>query len=273
MYLAVDIGGTKTFVASINEAGDITERFRFPTSKDYTTFIDDLAKSVDKLSTKTFVACGVGAPGKIDRSSGIGQSMGNLPWVQAPIADDISKLANCPVVVDNDANLAGLSEAKLLSDGARIVLYVTIGTGIGTAVVIDGKLALPDSEGGHMLVEHDGKLQKWEAFASGRAIMQRYGKPAAEITDPEAWKYIAHVLTVGLIDLIAFAQPDAIIFGGGVSKHYLRLQQPLMSELEKYETPLVPIPPIYQAQRPEEAVLFGCYELAKMPHGTPTRTA
>lgn len=271
MYLAVDVGGTKTFVASITDDGVIKERLRFLTPKDYDSFTQELAKNVAKLSTKQFIAAGISAPGKIDHENGLGIAMGNLPWRNVPIKKDMEKLAGCPVILENDAKLAALSEAILLKDTYNEVLYVTIGTGIGVGIVVDRQLVLPDSEGGHMILEYDGRMQKWESFASGRAIVERFGKPASDITDPAAWNSISHALAVGLIDLIAFAQPEVIILGGGVSRHFAKFEKPLLSELKKYETPMVPIPDIKVAQRPEEAVLFGCFELARRTYGTDSK--
>lgn len=270
MYLAVDVGGTKTFVASITDEGVIDDCFRFLTPKDYTFFTEELAKNVAKLSTKKFIAAGISAPGKIDHKNGLGVVMGNLPWKNVPIKNDLKELVDCPVVLENDAKLAALSEAILLKNTYNEVLYITIGTGIGVGVVINQELVLPDSEGGHMVLEYDGRMQKWESFASGRAIVERYGKPASEITDFATWNSISHALAVGIIDLIAFAQPEVIILGGGVSRHFSKFQKPLLAELKKYETPMVPIPDIRIAQRPEEAVLFGCFEMARRVYEAPS---
>jgi predicted NBD/HSP70 family sugar kinase len=150
------------------------------------------------------------------------------------------------------------------------VLYVTVSTGIGTGIItnrtIDPEFA--DSEGGHIMLEHKGKLQMWEHFASGKAIVRRFGKRASEIKDDKTWKLIAHDIALGLYDLTAFIQPDAVVLGGGVMAHLGKFDDLLLQELHKYTTPLTPIPPILQAQRPDEAVVYGCYDLAKSVYGT-----
>ena len=265
MYLAVDIGGTKTLVASLTNEGVITERLRFETPPNFNDFINLLAKNVEKLTTDNFLACGVGVPGRLNRDKGIGIAMGNLPWKNVPVKERIQKIVHCPVIVDNDANLAGLSEAMLVKHTYDRVLYVTISTGIGTGIIVDQAIdaAFADSEGGQMLLEHNDKLQQWEDFASGSAIVRRYGKRAHDITDAPTWKHIAHDLAVGLIDLIAVIQPQIIIIGGSVGTYLERFKEPLVEALKDYATPLVPIPPIAKAKRPEDAVLYGCYDLAK----------
>jgi len=269
MYLGIDIGGTKTLLASLNNDGVITESLRFETPKKYDDFKQLLANTVVDLSTKEFVACGVGVPGKVDRKRGIGLAMGNLPWQNVPLESDIKKAVRCPVILDNDANLAGLSEAMLVKHAYDRVLYVTVSTGIGTGIIVDQKIepAFADSEGGQMLLEHNDKLEPWEDFASGSAIVQRYGKKARDITDEATWKHISHDLALGLIDLIAVMQPQVIIIGGSVGHYLDRYKEHLLAALRRYEMPLVPIPPIIKAKRPEEAVIYGCYDLAKSVYG------
>ena len=270
MYLAIDVGGTKTLVASLNEQGVIQECVKFHTPRTYASFREEVANTVVTLSTKKFIAAGVAAPGRINRKKGIGIAMGNLPWKNVPIKADIEKIAHCPVVLENDAKLAGLSEAMLLKKEYNNVLYVTFGTGIGTAIIINQQIhpAFADAEGGHILLEYGGKLQKWEEIASGKAIVRRFGKPASQITDPETWRQIARNISIGLLDIIAITQPEVIVLGGGVGRHFAKFENLLKEELKRYETPLIPIPPLRGAARPDEAVLFGCYDLAKEVYGT-----
>jgi predicted NBD/HSP70 family sugar kinase len=117
------------------------------------------------------------------------------------------------------------------------------------------------------MLEHEGRTQKWEDFASGRAIVNKFGKRASDITDHNAWKTIARNIAIGLFDLITFIQPDAVVLGGGVSTHLENFNDLLIDGLKQFETPISPIPPIYRAQRPEEAVVYGCYDLAKSRYG------
>lgn len=274
MYLGIDIGGTKTLVASLDDRGVIQEEFRFPTPKLYSDFLKKLAENVANLSTNKFIAAGVGAPGKIERDHGVGVAFGNLPWHGVHLREDIQELTNCPVVVENDANLAGLSEAMLLKHHQK-VLYVTISTGIGTGFIVDQQIDpnLADSEGGHMMLEHNGKLEAWEDFASGRAIVQRFGKRASDITDNHTWQIIAHDVALGLIDLIALIEPNVIVLGGGVSTYFDKFGEYLQTYLKQYDNPLITLPEIRVAARPEQAVVYGCYDLAKALYGKATSGA
>lgn len=269
MYLAIDIGGTKTLVAALTNEGVITERVKFPTPDEYKDFLVALAENFDQLKTKEFIACGLAAPGQIDREKGVVIAFGNRPWRNVPLLADVKRIVDCPTIVENDANLAGLSEAMLVKDKYNHVLYVTVSTGIGTGIIVNQRIdpTFADSEGGHILLEHDDKLMRWEDFASGRAIAKRYGKMAKDIHDDATWKHIARDLATGVMALLAIVQPEVVIIGGGVGSYTERYQKHLIDELKRYEMPVVPIPPIIGAKRPEDAVVYGCYDLAKMTYG------
>lgn len=266
MFGAVDIGGTKTLVAVFNKDGQIEKKIRFLTPPSYSDFKALLADNVVKLSTTKCLLATVAAPGKIDRSRGVGIAFGNLKWLSVPLRDDIEKMFKCPVLVENDAKLAGLSEAiALQKEKYRKVLYVTISTGINSGLIINGVIDsdFEDSEVGQMLLDHDGKLERWEDFASGKAITATFGKPAKDITDPKAWHSIAHNIALGLIDLIANLTPDAIVIGGGVGAHFEKFKDLLLDDLAIYQNNLLAIPPIMKAVRAEEAVIYGCYDFSK----------
>ena len=269
MYLGVDIGGTKTLLASFSEKGDVTEQLKFATPKNYDAFLRNFTDIKDMLREKDFRAAGVAVPGRLDRKRGRVIALGNLPWENEPIQADLEKILACPVVIENDTKLAGLSEALLVKKDFKKVLFITISTGISAGLIIDGIIdpEFADSESGHMLLEHKGKLQTWESFASGHAIVKKYGKMAQDITGETAWKSIAHNIALGVIDLIAVVQPEVILIGGGVGAHFDKFGGYLHAELKRYEMPLVPIPPVKMAQRPEEAGIYGCFEIAKSRHG------
>ena len=267
MYLAVDIGGTKTLLAAITQSGKIHASRKFDTPKIYAQFLKLLDENIKALDCD-FLSGVVAAPGKINRKTGVVIAFGNLDWKNIPLLDDVESIAQCPMHVENDTKLAGLSEAIYIKDEFKKVLYLTISTGINSALIVNGVIDedLIDSESGDMLFEHDGKLQKWESFASGKAIVEKYGKRASEITSAKDWVAISRNIALGLINLIAVIQPDAIIIGGGVGSHFKKFQAPLHDRLKQLEMPIVPIPPVRGARRPEEAVIFGCYYLAKSYH-------
>lgn len=265
MYAGIDIGGTKTLVASLDDDGTITQKIRFEACQDYDDQLEAMARAFTELKQKNFVSGAAGVPVTVfDRAHGRAMSFGNLPWRKVPIVADLERLAECPMIVENDAKLAGLSEAMLHKNKSR-VLYVTVSTGIGYSLTVDGRIDTNIGDGGGrtLLLEHKGKRMPWEDFASGRAIVARYGKKAQDITDIATWRRIAYDLSIGFIELIAIMQPNIIVIGGSVGSYFERYGELLSGELRKLETPMLTIPPIVPARRPEEAVLFGCYEIAK----------
>lgn len=268
MYLAVDVGGTKTLLASFEEAtGKLVSKTQFPTAKVYQDFLGDIETHVAELEADTFSAAGVAIPGIVDRENGIGISYGNLDWQNNPVTKDLTDLLNCPVYLENDAKAGGLSEALLIKSEFSNVLYLTIGTGIGIAHIVDGVNDLTvDDIGGHgLMIDFEGKAQPWEDFAGGSAIVKKFGKRASEITNPGEWKEIAHNLGVGILQLLQEYHPEVIIFSGGVGNYFKYFSEPLKSELEQAG---ITVPELRQAQSPDLAVVYGCYELIKQNHGS-----
>lgn len=270
MYAAVDIGGTKTLVTSFSEDGTLNESIKFPTPPEYEIFISELANNVDKLTTRDFKAVGVAVPEKIDHHKGTLIDGGNLHWRNISIEADMERIFQAPVRVENDAKTAAIAEARLAGPDFETVVYITFSTGIGVGVCVNGNIdnTLRDSEAGLMHVEHNDKMVPWEHLASGKAIVAKYGKRASELDDAKAWTEVAHQMAKGILTIIAIVQPDLILIGGGVGSHFAKFEKPLLEELKKYENPLAPTPPIKMAAHPEEAVVYGCYELAKdISHG------
>jgi predicted NBD/HSP70 family sugar kinase len=263
----IDVGGTKTLLAVFNHNGEIIDQYKLPTNKNYDRFIDETRQAVkEKLSAHEFKACCCAIPGIVDFKTGSGLSFGNLSWKNVPVKKDLEKtLTHVPIFINNDTKLAGLSEAILLHKKYSKVLYLTVSTGISAGLIINEKIdeVLATSEPGQMLLEHDGKIRIWEDFASGRALVRRYGKRASEIDDPVIWKSFSNNLALGIFELLATIQPEVLVIGGGVGAHLEKFKVYLNDKLEKMESDMVKIPPILKAKRPEEAVIYGCYEFIK----------
>jgi glucokinase len=191
-----------------------------------------------------------------------------LNWHNKPLADDLrSIIGNVPIIIENDANLAALSEANNLNKIEQKVIYITFSTGIGTGFVENGILVpeLLDSEGGHLVFEHNGKNMDWESFAAGRIIVEKYGKKAAEIEDPKAWQEIAQNMAIGIVDCCAIFPASTVIIGGSVGTHFSKYHKPLKSAVKELlkSTSMIKMPKIVKAKEPEEAVIRGCVILAK----------
>jgi predicted NBD/HSP70 family sugar kinase len=270
MYVGIDIGGTKTLATVLNNDGKIVEQTKFPTAKNYDHFLLELRNALAHFKHTEFKAGGVGMPvTSFQRDHGRGVSFGNLPWHCVSVQHDIEKIVHCPIVLENDAKMAALSEALLLKKTFDKVLYVTVSTGIGYGFIDSGKIDTNVGDGGGrtILLDHRGKMTPWEDFASGRAIVARYGKIAEDIHDDETWTKICRDIAQGLIQLIAITQPEVIVIGGSVGTYFNRYGHILKAELKKYHVPLITMPELRGAERPEQAVVYGCYDLAKQTYG------
>lgn len=166
MYLGVDVGGTKTLLAVFTKDGQLKQTLKFETPKNYNQFLNALTDNIQELKIDHFSAACIAMPGLIDRENGVVLAFGNLAWKNVHIAEFLKKLINAPVSVENDAKLGALYEGHLIKDEFRKVLYVTIGTGISAGLIVDGIIdpELADSESGHMLLQYNGGLKKWQKF-------------------------------------------------------------------------------------------------------------
>lgn len=269
--MGIDIGGTKTLIALLDDDGVIKDQAKLPTNEVYGQFLKDLKKIFQNFGPQhNLIATGVAVPAvSLDRVKGRAINFGNLPWKNVNIKEDIETICDSTVVVENDAKLAALSESMLLKEYGR-VLYVTISTGIGYALVVDGQIDTNIGDGGGrtILLEHNNSMMPWEDFASGRAIVERYGKRAEDITESNIWQAICSDLAEGLIYLIGMTEPEIIVIGGSVGLYFDRYGELLGEEIKKYRIPLVKMPKLSEAKRPELAVVYGCYDLAKQvyPH-------
>lgn len=261
MLVTVDTGGTKTLIASFTKNGELGELIKFPTPPDQNHYVALLRKTLQDTYGKVHVeAIVVALPGIV--KDGVAIWCNNLGWkdfdAKAALA---GVLGNTPVLIENDANLAGLSETRIMQPIPVSSLYVTISTGIGTGIITNGQIdpGLRYSEGGRALVEFDGVVREWESFASGKAIHAAYGKYARDITNERVWRQIADRISRGFLALVPVVQPDVIIIGGSIGSYFEEYGEQLEALLREKLPPHIACPRFLQAKHPEEAVIYGCY--------------
>ncbi|MFZ1302051.1 MAG: ROK family protein [Candidatus Microsaccharimonas sp.] len=264
MIVAVDTGGTKTLIAGYTEAGKITTEYKFPTPAKTSEYIEQLKYHLNILFGERQVdAIVIGIPGTV--KDGVAVWCNNLKWKNFDVAGALKGiLGGAPLYVDNDANLAGLAEARHLKKTPEFALYVTVSTGIGSGIITEGKIdpALRLSEAGRSLVEYDGIVREWESFASGKAIFNTYGKYARDIKSKRTWHQIADRISRGFLALIPTLQPDCIIIGGSIGTYFDQYGDDLRAILREKLPDHITLPKIIQASHPEQAVIYGCYYYA-----------
>lgn len=189
-YLGTDIGGTKcAVVISDATSGEIKDKIRFDTDKDrgWKAVVDELISSAKALlsrngiSSDEVLACGVSCGGPLDSEKGIIYSPPNLPdWDAVPLADIITNGLGVPCKVCNDADACALAEWQFgAGKGAKNMIFLTFGTGMGAGLILNGKLYTGTSgmagEVGHIRLANEGpvgygKEGSFEGFCSGGGI-------------------------------------------------------------------------------------------------------
>lgn len=143
LFLGIDVGGTKVEVAVV-EGGNAVDPVRAPTAIDSAEALLDGIEALTRGvidSNGEPAAIGVGVPSQIDFATGTVVSSVNIPLEGVPLRDELERRFGVPVFVDNDGNCAGLAEAELVEGGpARHLVMLTLGTGVGGGVVIDGEV-------------------------------------------------------------------------------------------------------------------------------------
>ncbi|MEE1225063.1 MAG: ROK family protein [Clostridia bacterium] len=265
LYLGIDLGGTNIAVGLVDENGKILHQDSTPTlaTRPAEEIVKDMCDTCKKVvadagyTLDDVEAIGVGCPGTVDNTSGIIAYSNNLPMVQFPMREMIQKHIDKPVNLENDANAAAFGEYIINGNGASNFIFITLGTGIGGGVIIDGKIYrgfnCAGAELGHTTIIMDGeqcscgKKGCWEAYASVTALIRQTKKAieenptslmaelakkegkvsgrtsfdAAKQGDAAAKKvvenYIKYVAE-GLNNMLNIFQPEIISVGGGISK-------------------------------------------------------
>ena len=262
MYcVAVDIGGTKIAAARIRR-GDVPaviENVTLPTlaSAGFDCSLSQVFQAIDRCLTEDVRAIGICAPGPLNPKTGIVLNPPNLPgWSNVPLAQLVSERYGRPCRVENDANAAGLAETMFgAAQGCASVVYVTLSTGIGTGVILNGRVYHGKNgaagEGGHVSIAYNGPVCNCgargcvEALASGKAWKER-GVDPAHLSEANLDE-LARIVSAWLGGIVSLLDPDIIVIGGGMSQ----IGEPLFRRLRTLvpactinqfagETPIVP---------------------------------
>jgi glucokinase len=273
MVVGLDIGGTKIAAGLIDDGGRIVRSRRTPTpSRGGPDALEAASALVHELRAGADVqAVGVGAPGVIDPATGTVVSATDTlaRWGGIELRAELERRTRLPVVVDNDVRAAALGEARAgAARGFGTTLVVSVGTGIGGAIVKDGR----PRRGGHgtageiahlLAGEHGpiacgcGRPDHIEAVASGRAIAA-----AQQAGHSDALTHAATVLGRVLGGLACAIDVDAIVVGGGVTQAGGAFLQPLTDAVRVETLPALRELPVLRAALGADASLVGAGLLA-----------
>ena len=280
MYrIGIDLGGTRVKMGVVDEDYSIIKSMSIDTeaSKDASYVVDKMIKATKELikeagiNEKDVKGIGIGSPGAIDRVNGIVLYSNNFNWYNVEIVKSFKEAFNCEVKLDNDATCATIGEYKAgIKEKYKNMILLTLGTGVGSGIYIDGKYydgSNGGSEMGHMIIVADGEQCSCgakgclEAYASARALIREVTKMIKLHPDsilakesvkgvegrtvfeanlkgcPYAKEIIdnyVHYLGIGLVNIINIFRPDIILLGGGLSCHEEELFPPLNAYVKEH---------------------------------------
>lgn len=273
LYLGIDLGGTFIKGGVVDREGNILATGKVATEAQLGAdrVADNIASLIEELVEKSsvqreaIVGVGIGSPGMVDSAAGVIIYANNLPFNCFPLAYEIERRTGFAAKVANDANAATLGEVKFGSArGRSSVVMLTVGTGVGGGVIIDGKLfegnRSAGAELGHMTLISGGeectcgRRGCLEAYASATALIRDTKRKMQERPDSTMWEvgsldvvdgmtafsrkdtdeaarevvdsFIRH-LADGILSFANVFRPEMIIIGGGISAEGEKLLSPL----------------------------------------------
>ncbi|MBR2719573.1 MAG: ROK family glucokinase [Clostridia bacterium] len=283
VYIGIDVGGTGIQMGVVDEnghiitKGGIVTRTDIPVEEQIKAMADCALETLEKsgYTLDDLQSVGIGIPGIAEPGTGMVPFCTNLGWVNVPLKETFQKYINKPLFIDNDATVAGLAESVAgVSAGTHSSVFLTLGTGVGAGIVINGKVWSGfhgvGSEVGHMILELDGE----PCSCGNRGCLERYTSATAIIRmareavakhpesmimtlcegDPakinakmvfdaaregdeqgkKVFRRYARYLGQAIANVINFLDPEVVVLGGGVSKAGSFLLDAVREETPKY---------------------------------------
>lgn len=308
MYrIGIDLGGTNIAVGIVDERDRIVSHTSLPTGagRPADQVVADMCRAVEialaqaDLTVEQCASLGVGSPGACDGKQGVVLRSYSLNWHNVPLAQMLNSHFHIPVRVENDANCAALAETRIgAAAGRENVVMVTLGTGVGSGIILDGKIYSglngAGAEMGHMMLCYGGELCScgrrgcWDAYASATALIRQAGRAAqgcpqsklnripkitglavfeaadqGDITAQQVIDRYCQYIAVGLTDIINALAPEMILIGGGISRQGERLIAPIREQVAAacFDKRQAAIPEILPASLGNEAGIVGAAAL------------
>lgn len=266
--IGVDVGTTRTIVATSDLAGRVMDQEKFQTQPDpeqTSKLIIELARKLIRNSKQTIEGIGISLPGWVD-PEGTQLYIPHFKWRDWPLAEELKVALGLPVTMENDANAAAHAELWFGRPEIREVrdfILVLVEAGVGTGIVFDGQVYRGENgaagEFGHMTIGQDapvacasGSRKCWEAFASERSALARYATFSGNSTGDSGMSFsslvdlmlegdqtaraalreTAHYLGVGIANLIEGLAPEAVIVGGPIVRAWPVISEDIKATVE-----------------------------------------
>lgn len=283
MYkVGVDLGGTNIAVGVVDENYKIIGKGKVKTNapRPAEEIFADIKKAIDLavadagLTMDDIEKIGVGTPGSINQDTGIIEFSNNLKFDNVPAKKMLEELTGKPCAFENDANAAALGEAYAgAGNGAKNFVAVTLGTGVGSGIIVDGKIVsginFAGGEMGHTVIVVNGKSCNcgrngcWESYASATALISQTKKKMQECPESKMWELCEgdiqkvsgrtafnamyagdeaakevvdsylYYVSVGITNIINTFQPEVVCIGGGISNEGDNLLNPIRGHVKK----------------------------------------
>ena len=267
MNILADIGGTHMRIAASDAHDSFEEPVIFDTPAEFAAAVELFASATRDIAHGRIITGGViGVAGLVSADH---QTLLKAPHLQAWVGKDIAaafgRAIGAPIRLENDAALAALGEAQQgAGAGAGIVAYITVGTGIGGARIVDGNTdrSAFGFEIGHQRLGSDTDAPEWETFASGSGLERRYGKLSSELADPAIWEECADHFAIGLYNTILHWSPDRVVLGGSLFTEKAIPLERVRETLRAAATALDDIPDIRLATLGDRSGLYGALTLS-----------
>jgi glucokinase len=260
--IGVDVGGTKILAGIVKPDGSVENRRERATELDsQDRLIDEIGAAAEELLDDSIAAVGFGLPSRIDQQTGRVDGSVNVPLQNAPLRELLAKRLGRPVALENDGNAAALAEHRVgAGRGARTMVMLTLGTGVGGGVVIDEKLLRDGGELGHTVLVYDGipcqgactGRGHLEAYVSGTAaakLAQEAFGPAVDAHrlvrlaaegDSAAVEILDRVgrkLGAGIGSFVNIFRPQLVVIGGGFASAGDFLLEPARETMRREALP------------------------------------
>lgn len=258
--IGVDVGGTKTDIGLVDRSGNVKRKIRFRTPKKKDEFLKKFVKRMslllDGVNKKDISGIGLGLPGTVDKKNGKIISMPNIKGIKNfNIQKYVKNKFHLKVEIENDANCAVVAEHKFGNCASNMVL-LTLGTGIGGGLIINGKLYSGNGnaiEPGHITIDKEGlkgscgNVGCVEEYFSVRGILREAKKRGvsgdecmiqkkAEAGDKKAravYEEAGKNLGIALSDIVKMLDPELIVFSGGLAKAHKLFLPAAVKEMKK----------------------------------------
>lgn len=279
-YVGIDIGGMSIKGGLVSQDGKLVCKETIKTatySKEYSiaqdikVLINQILKHND-LTSDDIIGIGIGSPGSINSEEGVIRYANNIPMTNVKVVSELKEYFPVPIRIDNDANCAALGEQIFgAGRGYNNIVFITLGTGVGSGIIIDNKIIAgcggAGAEAGHMVIISNGmqcncgRKGCWEVYASATALMRQTREKMAECKDSMMHdiakkdgevngrtafiaakagdkagqevvdQYIKYI-GEGLINMANIFRPEVILIGGGISNEKEYLTNPLQKMVD-----------------------------------------